>query len=573
MTSSVSKDALRLQLKQASLCGLIGLLVGLATVGIYVLYDLLWNTRDIFVSRWEYSVILFTVTGMFVAYVIVKTSTGERQWGCGTHRLLEAYHYLGGVISEKETLGSTLGAVITIGFGGSAGLEGPSMLLGGGIASSIGRRLRLEPERLKVYLLSGAAAGLSAIFKAPLTGILFALEIPYQRDLAKDAFIPATFSSLIAYFVSIWLLGPQHLFPYVPEPLVSSPVSLFHGFLLGIFAAFLGRGFVFTYNWLGKKVSSPGIYGPLIGGFGIGLIGLFAPPVLGLGYNTISSVLAGEFETELPTLILAIMILKIITTSITLRTGGTGGLFIPSIFVGSLLGLLYSKVIFGSTDIPLIMAAMAAVMAATNKTLLASVAFVAETVGPSSIIISLVSATTSYFASGRSTFFGDVQPVKELSEKERSVFTLRHIMNEKDFSMDGVKVSEVMVKDPVALKESANILECLKMVKQYGYRVYPVVDMSNRILGYVALEDLLGLPEEKWELRIDQTLLRVPLLVKKEDSLGILVSKMIEGGTDHAFVVDDDGKLVGVVATVDILRWLVEVVPSLQGAHTQMRRK
>ncbi|MGC8936994.1 MAG: chloride channel protein, partial [Candidatus Methanomethylicaceae archaeon] len=533
-------------------------LVGLATVAVYLLHNLLWSIRNLFVSQWEYSAILFAVAGLLGAYLILRVLTGRAEGGCGTHKLLEAYHYSGGVLSERNTLGSTLASVTTIGLGGSAGLEGPSLLLGGGIASSIGRRLGLEPLNMRIYLLSGAAAGLSAIFKAPLTGILFALEIPYQRDLAKDAFIPATFSSLIAYFVSVGLLGPQHIFPYVPEPLVSSPTALLHGFLLGILAALTGRFFVFTYRWLGEKVPYPRIYGPIIGGAVIGAIGLFAPQVMGLGYGAIDAVLSGEFDIAVPVYILAILILKIVATSVTLRMGGTGGVFIPSIFVGAFLGLLYSKILYGTTDVSLVMAAMAAVMAATNKTLLAGVAFVAETVGPSSLIVSLVSATTSYFASGRSTFFKEVQPVKEPGKKEKSVSELYHIMNGKVGVLDSIKVSDVMTKDPVVLSENGSVLEYLRMVREHGHRVYPVVDSNGHIMGYVALEDLLVIPEDKWGLRIDQTLMRVPLLIRKDESLRRLVSKMIEVGADHAFVVEDDGKLVGVVATTDILRRLLE---------------
>lgn len=178
MRLSVAKGALRQPVRHASVCGVIGLLVGLATVAIYVLHDLLWSIRGTLVSRWEYCAVLFAVAGMLGAYLIIRASTGKEGCGCGTHRLLEVYHYEGGMLSDKETFGRTLAAVVTIGFGGSAGMEGPSLLLGGGIASSIGRRLRLEPVSMKIYLLSGVAAGFSAIFKAPLTGILFALEIP-----------------------------------------------------------------------------------------------------------------------------------------------------------------------------------------------------------------------------------------------------------------------------------------------------------------------------------------------------------------------------------------------------------
>ena len=557
-----------LQLKKIAACGFVGVAVGFATVALYLLHEWLWGVSAAVVSHNRYFLVLLTVAGLLGGYSILRFVTGRELSGCGTHMLLEAYHYSGGTISERDTIGGTLASVVTIGLGGSAGLEGPSLLMGGGIASSIGRRLRLDPESMRIYLLSGAAAGLSAIFKAPLTGILFALEIPYQRDLAKQAFIPATFSSLIAYFVSVGTLGPQHIFPHMAEGLVLSPAALFHAFLLGLIASAVGRLFVFAYERTGRAVAASSMNRfayPVIGGAAIGLIGLYAPQVLGLGYGTIEGILSGEFDGMLPLFILGLLVLKIVATSITLRMGGTGGVFIPSIIVGALLGLLYSRVMLQTTDIMVVMAAMAAVMAATNKTLLASVAFVAETVGPSSIIISLVSATTSYFASGRATFFGEVQPVKEPSDKEKSVSVLYHMVDKRQGSIEAVKVSDVMTEDPVALSERATILECLEKVREHGHRVYPVVDDGRRVIGYVALEDLLSTPEEKWGLRIEQTLIRVPLLVRKDESLGGLILKMIERGADHAFVVNDyeNCRLLGVVATADVLRMLVGAAPPL----------
>jgi CBS domain-containing protein len=146
--------------------------------------------------------------------------------------------------------------------------------------------------------------------------------------------------------------------------------------------------------------------------------------------------------------------------------------------------------------------------------------------------------------------------VKEPSDKEKSVSVLYHMVDKGRGSIEAVKVSDVMTEDPVALSERATILECLEKVREHGHRVYPVVDDGRRVIGYVALEDLLSTPEEKWGLRIEQTMIRVPLLVRKDESLGGLVLKMIERGADHAFVVDDyeNGKLLGVVATADVLK-------------------
>ncbi|MGQ9758983.1 MAG: chloride channel protein [Candidatus Methanomethylicaceae archaeon] len=563
LTRLTTNEVLRGQLKNGVVCGLIGLLVGLGSVAVLLSHELLWDLLTSVISSHGYVIIIFTTVGMVLGYSILKV-VGREGVGCGTHRLLEAYHYSCGEISEKESVGSAAAAVLTIGFGGSAGLEGPGLLMGGGIASWVAKKTRVQPDELKIYMLSGAAAGLSAVFKAPLTGILFALEIPYQRDLVKDAFIPATFSSLVAYFVSVGFLGPQYIFAFASGPLLPSPSTILHALLLGLLAALCGRFFIFVYLWTGRiagRLKKKGIVLPIVSGGLVGLIGLYTPQVLGLGYGTINDVLSGELNYVAPVFIFIILIMKIFATSLTVRMGSTGGIFIPTIFVGALLGLLYSRVVLQFTDIRLVMATMAAMMASTNKTLLASVALVSETVGPSSIILSLVSATTAFFTSGRSSFYKGAQPLAETLDEKRSLEILYHMIRESGYGgLSRVKVSEVMVPDPIFVKRGMSIRECFEVVKAHEFRVYPVVDEEMRVTGFITIEDLFIIPEERWDLRIEDITIRAPILAKMDEDLASLVERMIEKTADHAYVVLEDGRLVGVVATMDIIKKLVGIL-------------
>ena len=182
---------------------IIDIFIGLAIVAFSDFYSAIWALTTKAIQTYWYLVIILPAVGFTLSSLLVKFLAKTKTTGSGAHGFLEMYHYGGGILSEKDTVSKSLASGFTIGFGGSAGLEGPSLIIGGGIASAICRRIHLDPKDLKIYLLSGAAAGISAIFKAPLTGILFALEIPYKRDLAKEAFIPATVSSLLAYFISI----------------------------------------------------------------------------------------------------------------------------------------------------------------------------------------------------------------------------------------------------------------------------------------------------------------------------------------------------------------------------------
>ncbi|MGB9622852.1 MAG: chloride channel protein, partial [Candidatus Bathyarchaeia archaeon] len=440
----------------------IGLAVSLGVVVFVKLHSIISDVASMITLKFEYSIIFIPVLGLALSYLIVHYLAETRNTGCGTHELLEVYHFESGLIPERDTIVKPIASALTIGLKGSAGLEGPSLLLGGGIASFIWKKLSLKSEELREYLLAGAAAGLSAVFKAPLTGVLFALEIPYQQDLAKEALIPATIASIVAYFTSINFLGVERIFPSISGIIIPSYSMLLHSIVLGVMAAALGILFVIVNEVLKRLNGKSGfnMFSTIIlGGLLIGLIGFICPQVLGLGYGAIEDLINGKFFDASLLFLLSIILLKIFATSITLNMGGSGGLFVPSIYVGATLGALYSKCVLNTPNEIIVMAAMAALIASTNKTMLASIAFVAETTGPSSIITTMIAASIAYLISGRFSFFKDVQPQRRLVEEEKAINILYHTVMKKGSldSLKSIKVSQIMTKDPVVLQERMSI--------------------------------------------------------------------------------------------------------------------
>jgi len=540
---------------------LIGIAVGLSTVGFVKLYLCLSSLFAAAYMRSRYLVLLLPILGLSLSYLLVIWLAEVKTTGCGTHELLELYHYGEGFIPERDVLVKPVASAITIGFGGSAGLEGPSLLLGGGVASSICRRLRVSPEEVKVYLLSGAAAGISAVFKAPLTGILYAIEIPYQRDLVREAFIPATFSSLIAYFISVNLLGTEAIFPLLPYVSTPSLWTIVHAIFLGLAAAGCGVAFSTLYGCMKGLARGwgKGLFNPVLGGILLGALGLFLPQTLGLGYETVGELLHGG---ELPlALIASLIIFKMLATSLTLTFGGSGGLFVPSIFVGSALGSLYVRAFLADPNETLVAAAIAALIASTSKTLFASIAFVAETSGPSSIIPSLISAAFAYFASGRISLLSDVQPTYRMVEEEEAVEILYHNLRERGMTstLRKLKASDVMTPNPVFLHENMSLDEAINIMKYHNYRVYPVVNEFRSLIGCIEIEDVLKIPENKRDLSLNSIILKRPIVVKEDESLVRVLDLMITNRADHIYVIKDfDGReLRGVVAGMDILKRLI----------------
>jgi len=548
---------------------LIGFIIGLSVILLTLLYNYLWN---IFLTLRSFNPLLIVAVvmmGLILSYITVQFVTVRKEVGCGTDEVVESYHYHSGFIPLRDTLSRTVASAMTIGFGGSAGLEGPSILLGGGLASNISQKLNLKPEEIRTILLAGASAGLAAIFKAPLTGILFALEIPYQRDIVKEAFIPASIASVTSYLTFILFMGGERLFPLISTLVAPSPIDIIYLAILGLLASLVSVVFIKVFKVLGRlkgKNRRNQLVNVLVGGLTVGFIGLFFPQVLGLGYNVIHSSVIGELYT-LPILILSlILILKIAATSLTLNFGGSGGLFIPSIYVGAVLGVIYINILGIMPNETFVMAAIAAVMAASNKTLLTSVAFVAETCGPSSIIPALIAACVSFFTSGRYSFYEN-QLLAKPEEEEEALSEAYHLLKEKTILRPEkvrVKAADIMTPNPVVINQGLKIKDVLKIMKTHRFRKYPVVDENNSLIGYVTVEDILALSTKKWDLPVNQMMVHTPLRVIKDEDLISIVEKMVETGEDHAYVISDykSNRLIGVIAGVDALRKILEAITS-----------
>ncbi|MGC8940124.1 MAG: chloride channel protein, partial [Candidatus Bathyarchaeia archaeon] len=222
-------------------------------------------------------------------------------------------------------------------------------------------------------------------------------------------FISASIASITAYFTSAITLGTETIFP-TPIFLIPTPSILIHAIFLGILAALVALAFMETLertSTISKRLTSKFsmLSMTIIAGVILGFIGLLYPEALGLGYDFINKITIIELGELTLTTLTALLILKIIATSITLNFGGSGGLFIPSLYVGGTLGLIYAQVLSLESPVLYVILAMAAMVAATSKSLLTSITLVAETMGPSFIIPTVVSAAVSYFLTGSRSFY------------------------------------------------------------------------------------------------------------------------------------------------------------------------
>ncbi len=539
----------------------VGVVVGVVVSLFYTAFAFLWGLVLPVIEDTRRLVFVFTTLGLAAAFILVMAAAKTKTTGSGTHALLETLHLRNGDMSLRDAIVKPVASIVTVGMGGAAGLEGPSLVLGGGLAAAIGRLNHLPYQRLRKVFLAGASAGLSSIFKAPLTGILFVLEIPYKRDIEREAFIEASIASVTAFLVTISILGPAPIFNIGAILTNYDLYTIFLSIVLGLVGGAYSFLFVSTFNLadrLGKRFLAGGGFGLLLlsGGLALGALGYINLNAIGVGYNVVTGLVTGTLEYTVIALA-ALLILRLCATVITLAFGGSGGLFIPAIVEGSILGALFSQVVLGRVDPLFIAVGIAAVLAGTHKILLTPVAFVAETIGPSVIIPVLLASIVSYFASGSASFY-PLQPFARMKEEDLALERIySKVLKTAPNIVGGLKAIDVMTPRPVALSDDATIEAALSRFATIPYRVLPIVHESGVLIGSVNLEDLLSAPKSMLKNPVTQLYMSVPVTVPPEESLPSIVNRIFEREVDHVFVVDKDGKLLGVIAVIDIARKLV----------------
>jgi CIC family chloride channel protein len=539
----------------------IGIAASVATCGLYLVYTNIWNlAHDVLrVAAWYYFLFAFLALG--ASYAIVRFFADTKSTGSGTHLLLERYHLSNGEISIRDTIVKTVASIFTLGFGGSAGPEGPSLLIGGGIASNVSRRFGVRIHDVRRIFIAGAAAGLAAVFRTPLTAILFALEIPYRNDLDMETFIEAIVAAIPAYLISVIILGSERIFGNAVQAQISLSeilLSLVLGVICGVYAIFFTKAFSSAERVRGairKKAGNIGIIA--LGTILLGLIGYFSIYSIGVGTDFVNAIINGTSFTI--TMVVAVILLKTAATVVTLNFGGSGGLFFPTIVTGAGIGFLFSSVTDIHFKIVLMAVGMAALLAGTHKILLTPTAFVVETLGGVYAIPALLASVVSYLVSGNASFY-PIQPRTRLKAEELAL--------EKFYSKAKTSITEqldvtlaesFMTKRPVSVDDSATVKQALETFEKTLFRVLPVVDNHQRVVGVVTLEDLANVSSRQMEDYLSERLMHKPLVITGRTSLRQIADLMIKREEDHAFVVDENDRIIGVIAGIDVVRKIMEL--------------
>ncbi len=381
---------------------IIGVLAGFAAIAIRALIEFISELsfggegnylEGIMSSPWYWVILIPAIGGLLVGPLIYFFAPEAK--GHGVPEVMQAILLRGGSIRPRVAIVKALASAITIGTGGSVGREGPIIQIGSSLGSTVGQFFKVPSSRLKTLVGCGAAAGIAAAFNAPIAGALFAVEI-ILMDFAVAQFSPIVISSVMATVVSHSFEGRFAAFT-VPSYQYVSPYEIGFYFVLGAISGIVSYLFIkvlyFSEDFFDDKFKIPEYLKPITGGLAIGAIALIFPQVMGVGYESINAALYGKMVWYVA---LGLIFIKIIATSVTLGSGGSGGIFAPSLFMGAMLGAFFGY--FVHTYFPDITAgpgayalvAMGGLVAGTTRAPVTAIIIVFELTNDYNIILPLM---------------------------------------------------------------------------------------------------------------------------------------------------------------------------------------
>jgi len=441
--------------------------------------------------RW---VLLFLpALGGIISGWLVYTFAPEAE-GHGTDAAIDSYHNKQGFIRGRIPFIKTIASALTITSGGSGGREGPIAQIGAGFGSYLATRLKLSNRDRRIMLAAGVGAGVGSIFRAPLAGALFAAEVLYREpEFETEVIIPAGISSVVAYCLFCLVFGWGSLFDsrdfIFENPLELGPYTVLIFVLVG--AAVLYVKSFYGIHHIAKKIKIPNHIKPAIGGLCTGIIGFFLPQTLSFGYGYAQMALANK----LPTLfLLGLAFGKILTTSFSIGSGGSGGVFGPSIVIGGALGgavgRMFHAIIPGIVTEPgaFVVVGMAGFFAAASNTPISTIIFVCEMTNSYHLLLpSLFVCSLAFLLARRWTIY-----IKQVPTR------LQSRAHEGDFFLDvlaTIRVKELMPKlrKVKLVPENMTFEEFRKMFSSTEQHYFPVMDRENRLTGIFSINDIRGI--------------------------------------------------------------------------------
>lgn len=535
-------------------------------VGVWsiIFHEFLELTQEVFFSQargwlgsWFLVPLLPALGGLLAGLIAVFYAREVR--GAGVSEVINAIVTRRGVIRPRVMWAKALASGLTLGMGGSGGSEGPIVQIGAALGSGVGQIFKLSESNLKTLIACGAAAGISAIFNAPIAGVLFALEV-ILGDFAISAFAPVVISSVLSAVVVHTYWGNLAVFE-VPDYGFTGVSELGWYLVLAALAGIVGVGFIrFMYgvdHFFEHRFTTVPVWAkPALGGVLVGGIGVMFPEVMGVGYATIGQALNGDllFHTAL-----IFLVFKIVTTSLTLGSGGSGGFFAPSLFIGAALGEAFG--LFAQSYLPGVasppgafaLVGMGAFVAGTTHAPLAATLIIFEMTGNYHLILPLMFTTILAVVVARSIERESIYSLKLARQGVR----LHH---GRDLSvLEQIPVSKIMRTDYDFVREHTPLGEMVSLIQHGSLHDFPVINRSGEFLGMIWFYDIreVMLENDMYALLIAEDVLGdpPPQLLSNSSLAEVLVQfTSHDADTLPVFRSLSDRHLMGVITRADLMR-------------------
>ena len=480
--------------------------------------------------------------------------------GVGTDAAIRAFHKRL-PIGLKTAVSKLVTSAVTIGSGGVSGKEGPIALIGASIGVTISNLFKLNEKEKNIALATGLGSGISAVFKAPLAGAIISSEVFYKEDFEVEALLPSFVASVVSYIVSGIFLGFQPLFYTDIPPFRGLSIRTLSGYiLLGVVSAFVAYILIITFFEVGnyfKRLNIHPILKPALGGFIAGTIGMINPLALGNAYGWIQMLLNRDFSYLTPNMVITGIFLVMLALSFTLGSGGSGGVFGPSLVIGGLTGASVYFVLSSAMgkdffDLPsMTIVGMISTFAATAKAPLSTIVLVAEMTGGYELLVpSIISVSIAHALSGERSIFP--------SQVKRRIDSPAHMDEYKAFILQNVKVKDVMTSPVITISPDDTVSKAQKIMEKSFISGIPVV-LDETVVGLITSSDVLKVDRDKRKVvKVSEVMTKNPECVTPDTTLFDTLDKFISRGFGRAPVVKDFSsmKLVGIITRADIGRFL-----------------
>lgn len=498
---------------------------------------------------------LIPMSGMLLLVIFDRFFPGEMK-GYGLPRFLEIVNVHGGYLRRRWITLKTISAAITLGSGMSAGIEGPIAQIGGSIGSTVGRALRPSFERLRVLIACGSAAAIAATFSSPIAGVMFAQEIVLIGEFQAQAFYLIVLASGTSTVVS-GLIGVGHSVIHAPHFDYPLNHELLFYVLMGLLSGILATIFIRSFYWIRDRLESsfiPNALLPLVGGLVVGVTLIFFPQIAASGYETMNAAFRGNMAVSL---LLTLVVMKIVMTGITLGCGGSGGVFAPAMFIGSVFGGGFAGLL--NTVAPGLIAepgtfalvGMGAFLSAATHAPMTSIFLLFElTRDYNTVVPAMITSVAATLVARR--IMHDSIDSYDLTRKGLDI----HAGSEANL-LRNLYVRGLVSKDFQQIPESMAVTDFVRYCTNSHHMYFPVVNNNGELTGIVSMTDLRSvlLDREAWPyVVVGELAQRNVVTVKGSDTLYDAMKAISSLGAEQVPVVDEHQptKVVGMLTRTEL---------------------